>query len=877
MRHRGAPRLLRILTVSLPLFAGATLCAQGISNAGVPARPTDRAQAASLGAPHVGAGNPGDDALTSPLERKIVLHLRNVSLRDALDRVAAAARFRLSYSAELLPLDRSVRASFDSTMVSAALAELLQGIAVTAVAAGPEQVVLTPVSRQSSAMARASAERQPVALDRVVVTGSASGQSERALTVALDVVNGRAAEQAGVRTLSDGLNASVPGIWVWGQSPTSLLARYASIRGASSFGASYPKVYIDGIEVANPLLVTQFDGESLERVEVIRGPQGAALYGADAISGVVNFITRQEGTDAGAPRARFRSATGLSQTSFAPTAVLAQDYALSLNGGSLARSGQLHLAAGSLGAYYQGATQQYFRANGGGRWIGEKTTVTATARLLFERVGAAVNPLVSDSALAIGGGTPLNPTLTAVPQSVGQYTLGATARYAADERWTHTFVAGLDGYSLTNVANETTPFPSSSDSALRASSGRADRATLRASSVARLDLSPTVNASWTFSAEHSALREQSEQATTVTAGNPRTDNRGPGNATSPVAPSVTLPAVQWLTSTGVVGQADLAWKNALFVTAGLRFERSDAFLSATRYSTLPMLGVATVFDWNGTTLKLRAAYGKGIRAPRTANRVTVQGGLRALASLSDLAPEEQTGVEAGFDLYLGDALTLQVTRFDQLASGLIQQVVIANPSSGSGSGGSGSGGSGSNGSGRIALQYQNVGAIANRGWEVAGTARNGALSLTTALSFVDSHVQRLAAGYSGDLRRNDRILGVPAATASATLAWTRPEWSASVGVSRATDWIEYDRVELAKAYANFDRRTVPLIGAELRGFWRDYDGNTHLRASFARSLGKRLSLIIGGENLLDMQRGEPDNVTILPGRTITTGLRASFY
>ena len=32
-------------------------------------------------------------------------------------------------------------------------------------------------------------------------------------------------------------------------------------------------------------------------MEVIRGPQGAALYGSDAISGVVNIVTRHEGAD----------------------------------------------------------------------------------------------------------------------------------------------------------------------------------------------------------------------------------------------------------------------------------------------------------------------------------------------------------------------------------------------------------------------------------------------------------------------------------------------------------------------------------------------------------------------------------------------------
>ncbi len=34
--------------------------------------------------------------------------------------------------------------------------------------------------------------------------------------------------------------------------------------------------------------------------------------------------------------------------------------------------------------------------------------------------------------------------------------------------------------------------------------------------------------------------------------------------------------------------------------------------------------------------------------------------------------------------------------------------------------------------------------------------------------------------------------------------------------------------------------------------------------------------MIDGENLLDEQRGEPDNVTVLPGRTLSAGLRLSF-
>jgi len=94
-------------------------------------------------------------------------------------------------------------------------------------------------------------------------------------------------------TLSQTLNGSVPGIWLWDQSPSSLFAQYGSLRGASSFQVSYPKVYIDGIQVANPLLLTELSPDAVERVEVIRGPQGAALYGADAIGGVINIVSRR--------------------------------------------------------------------------------------------------------------------------------------------------------------------------------------------------------------------------------------------------------------------------------------------------------------------------------------------------------------------------------------------------------------------------------------------------------------------------------------------------------------------------------------------------------------------------------------------------------
>jgi iron complex outermembrane receptor protein len=37
-----------------------------------------------------------------------------------------------------------------------------------------------------------------------------------------------------------------------------------------------------------------------------------------------------------------------------------------------------------------------------------------------------------------------------------------------------------------------------------------------------------------------------------------------------------------------------------------------------------------------------------------------------------------------------------------------------------------------------------------------------------------------------------------------------------------------------------------------------------------------MAFTLNGSNLLDRQTGEPDNVTVLPGRTVSFGIRTTF-
>jgi iron complex outermembrane receptor protein len=817
--------------------------------------------------PHACKPNASDADPTAqwpaPLDRLVTVPATRLSLRDALDRVGAIAKIRLSYSSDGLPLDRAVCLSADGDPAGKILAELTAGTSVVAIPAGGDQVALAP--RQQNAPAP-QAEQPPEmlpslgVLDRVVVTGSAVPAPERELTVDVSVVSGRQLARENTNTLSSALDSYVPGLWSWTQSPVSMLSSYASIRGASSFGLSYPKIYIDGIEVANPLLVSRFAPEAIDHVEVIRGPQGSALYGADAISGVVNIVSRHDGASREGDRGSVRSSAGVTQSAFSRN-VLSQQHDVSLFAGSSTGSADLHVSGGTTGAFIPNAYSRDLLANGSARYVGEKSTVTATARFFAQEAGSARSPLLDPRSASTPGGLAEQNT---APQSVREYTVGTNATYAASELWTHSIVAGIDGYRLANVESSFTPIPRGADSALRAAQGRADRATIRATSILNLRGTEPTRLTLTMSAEHSALHEVTEtRSMAMSSPQPGHARRsGYDRIDVPVANAagfVTDQLTSWQSSTGLTGSASAALDNTVFLTGGLRVEHDSRLPTDNDIALLPMLGLATVHEVGPATIKLRAAYGEGIRPPSTvAHSAFWQ--TRTHSSQNSLGAERQSGIESGIDVMFDRALSLKITHFDQHASGLIQQVML--PTDGSTHG--------------WEFQLENVGEISNRGWELEAQTGISRLSITGTMSFVDSRVERLADGYTGDLRTGDRMLQVPARTGSLNLAWLGKRWHASVSGSRAFNWINYDELALSEMFLSGTHPGGEMNGARLRQYWRDYTGSLHVRATASRDFFDRFSFELTGENLLGHQLNEPDNVTVLPGRTVTTGVRLKF-
>ncbi len=85
----------------------------------------------------------------------------------------------------------------------------------------------------------------------------------------------------------------VPGMTV---ARTGSIGSQAQIRMRGS-EANHILVLIDGIEVNDPasgdeFLFEHLNADDIERIEIIRGPQ-SALWGSDAVSGVINIVTRK--------------------------------------------------------------------------------------------------------------------------------------------------------------------------------------------------------------------------------------------------------------------------------------------------------------------------------------------------------------------------------------------------------------------------------------------------------------------------------------------------------------------------------------------------------------------------------------------------------
>lgn len=157
---------------------------------------------------------------------------------------------------------------------------------------------LSVVANQACAMETATAEYLDLSLEEllnvVVTTVSKKSQPLGQTAAAAYVISAEDIRRSGATTLPEALRLA-PGVQV---SAISHNKWSVSIRGFPGRYSNKLLVLVDGRSIYSPLfsgVFWEFNDiplENIERIEVIRGP-GGSIWGANAVNGVINVITRQ--------------------------------------------------------------------------------------------------------------------------------------------------------------------------------------------------------------------------------------------------------------------------------------------------------------------------------------------------------------------------------------------------------------------------------------------------------------------------------------------------------------------------------------------------------------------------------------------------------
>src|SRR3546814_10627249 len=142
------------------------------------------------------------------------------------------------------------------------------------------------VSAGSTAPAAAGATEQ---YGDIVVTANKRGQNLSDVGLSVTALGSQALANQRISTVAD-LAQATPGLTF---APTPNATPVYTLRGVGFYDsslASYPDVavYIDQAPLPLPVMTT-LTGFDLERVEVLKGPQGT-LFGNNATGGAINFV-----------------------------------------------------------------------------------------------------------------------------------------------------------------------------------------------------------------------------------------------------------------------------------------------------------------------------------------------------------------------------------------------------------------------------------------------------------------------------------------------------------------------------------------------------------------------------------------------------------
>ncbi len=752
----------------------------------------------------VGAAVPIAAQERGPLDRLVRIDVTDTPLATALLRLRHDNTLDLAWRGDQVPALR-VTLRRVSVPLRSVLASLLDGTSLMPRVTAAGSVVLVAARDSLSTAAFTATGIQQ--LDQLVVTGSpVAAAPVREQPTAVTVVSSGDLDDAPHRRLSDQLRAFLPGIVIWDRGGVGPAPVLGAVRGVASFTTRGPKVYVDGVEVASSELSTLLDGRMVSQLELIHGPQGAALYGPEALSGVLQIETRK-GT-IGAPHLTPHGAAVAGQMDRdADGASLWREGALGVDAGTE------HASFATLGSVTRLGTEMpltdAWRLQGGG------TLQRGTITLELSGRAASYDGNLEQVALTTGALRTRD-----VPPLV-ERGVGLRLTHDAGTRFKQSLVAGVHHISGSRepfrspILPPRLPLGATNETATRWSARWAGSYDVRGVAV---------------SAGAEVSRRELERSL-----------RG-GFETVGISSLYD----EALASRGVFGQVR-GRVAGLTLLAGARQEWISSVGSDAERPWAAMAGASWSVPVGAGQARFRAAWGRALRPPEPGMSEALRTGSIRQEANPALRAEQQSGVEAGAEVHWASGAWLRFTWFDQLADDLVQQVDLRRTEQGA----------------RL-YQFQNVGAITNRGVEMDGGARVGRFAAAARLNLVSSRVAELSPTYTGEFKVGDTPLEVPRSTASVALRYEPGRSRFEVGAIWTGPWTGYDWVLVAKVEAGNS-----MLRDRVREYWLEYDGVLRPFVGVHVPLASGFSFWARAEFGNSVVR---DNLTPTVGRTVLIGI-----
>ncbi len=473
----------------------------------------------------------------------------------------------------------------------------------------------------------AQAEPEPRMLPETVVSANRVVVPSREVGSSVTVITGEEMEARQIRVVADALR-DVPGVSVSRTGPRGGLTQ-VRIRGNEG---NHTKVFIDGVEVNDPSGDVEFDfahllAADIERVEIIRGPQ-SALWGSDAIGGVINVITKRG-------KSGMRASGYLEAGSFdtysgnAALRGAGKNYRYSASGSFLKTQGVNMSRFGSEKDGYRNAT------------LNVSGAVNPTDTLEISANGMYINNQVQSDPQDDTFGGPFEGLFVDGDQErTGDQFYGRAQGKLKlfGGQWEHILGGNYTDTSFKNTLDQ------NFSSANTGTKSRLDYQTNVFFSTPESAMDHTV----TLYAEYTHETFTNESAAFPQANQEQSNN-----------------------STSIAGEYLLALKQRYFLTGSLRHDNNDLFKNATTYR------ITAAYQPPATGTRVHSSFGTGVKNPGFFDLFGFFPGPNSFLGNPNLNPESSIGGDIGIEQkFFQERLVMDVTYFRSVLTDEIVTVFL---------------------------------------------------------------------------------------------------------------------------------------------------------------------------------------------------------